>query len=154
MSIPQEAIDFVHSQKLMTIATFGDAPWAAAVYFVMDSDLNIYFISSPDTIHCQNITLNPNVAITITDSSQEVTDKKVGVQISGEAEQISGLESIKWFFKMFNKLNPGVSDILNFENYKNRVLESKVYKVTPKRLRFFNEKMYPDSEGESEIFNV
>ena len=60
----------------MVVATYGSHPWIATVYYTLDQDLNIYFLSDPNTIHCRQIAKNPKVAITIADSPQRPTSKK------------------------------------------------------------------------------
>jgi len=149
INLPQEALEYLNSQRLMSIATFDNEPWIASVYFVIDDDLNLYFISSPKTKHAQAIKSNPKVAVSIAASSQLITDKKVGVQITGTASEVGRIESIQWFFKMFNKLNPGLSEILNFDNYTKKVISSRVFKVEPKKIQFFHEGLYEDSEVEA-----
>lgn len=130
----------------MSIAVFADDPWICVVYYVMDENLNLYFISDPETEHSQAIAENNNVSAAIYDSHQEVSDKKVGVQIMGEVSVVGGLGKIKWFFEMWAKINPGNKDILNLKNYKNKILSSKVYVIKPRRIKFFNEALYGSDE--------
>ncbi|MBI3385403.1 dihydrofolate reductase family protein [Candidatus Gottesmanbacteria bacterium] len=87
--------NYLKSQHLISIATLGNEIWNCTVYFAIDDDLNFYFISKPTTTHCQNITKNQNVACTIVDSRQKVTDKKIGVQFNGIAERLTEVNDIK-----------------------------------------------------------
>lgn len=145
MNIPNELTNYLKSQKLMSVATYDERPWIAVVFYVMDDDLNFYFISDPETKHAKYIGHNPQTAVAIYDSAQVVTDKKVGVQMHGRAEIVSGLSQIEWFFKMWQKLNPGI-EVLTYPNYINKVLSSMVYKFVPHEIQFFNEALYPDTE--------
>jgi uncharacterized protein YhbP (UPF0306 family) len=139
-------LGYLKKQKLMTLATYSDKPWVATVYYVTDEDLNLYFLTSPETEHGQAIVKNKNVACNIADSHQKVIDKKVGLQIQGIASQVRMIKSIKWILKMWHKVNPGKEEILNLKNMKNKVVKARVYKVTPERFKFFNEKLYPREE--------
>ncbi|MCD8507476.1 pyridoxamine 5'-phosphate oxidase family protein [Candidatus Woesebacteria bacterium] len=73
----------------MVLATYGEHPWIATLYYSSDEELNVYFLSNPETLHCKQIVENPHVALSIADSPQEPSSKKKGIQIYGLAEQIS-----------------------------------------------------------------
>jgi uncharacterized protein YhbP (UPF0306 family) len=138
----RQLLTYLKSQNLMTVATNGDYPWAASVYFITDNSFNIYFLSEPTTIHCRNIQKNQNVACSITDSRQKVTDKKIGVQIQGSAHEESTAEKIRWMLGLWNKMNPGFEQVINLHNIQHRVIKSRIYKIIPKQIKFFNEKLY------------
>ena len=73
----------------MTLATCaGDAPWAATVFFASD-DLQLYFFSSPDSRHCQNLALNPKVAVTIQEDYHDWRKIK-GIQLEGQVALVDG----------------------------------------------------------------
>lgn len=135
----------------MSIATRGRNPWIASVYYVIDPDLNLYFISPPDSEHIMQIKSNPEVACAIADSTQGANDKKIGLQLFGEASQVRSLNKIKWMLKMYNKLYPGTREKINYKNFQTKVMTSRVYKVVPKRIKFFNQELY--GEDEEAIFN-
>lgn len=91
-------LEFLNRQRLMTLTTYGEGPWACTVYYVEDKDLNLYFISDPSSNHCQHIVKNPQVSCAIADSHQKVTDKKAGVQLKGKATQLSDPSEIQKFW--------------------------------------------------------
>ncbi len=144
--------DFLKNHKLMTIATHDEKLWIATVFYVADESLNLYFLTSPKTEHGQHIAKNGMIACNIVDSHQQVTNQKVGLQIEGTAEKVSVLESIKKVLQMWHATNPGKEEKLSFDKIKNKVIKMRVYKVTPNRLKFFNEKLY--SEEESKVFEL
>jgi len=148
----KELVDYLNTQKLMSVATFTDTPWAACVYYVTDNDLNFYFVSPPTSEHAQALEKNSQVACTIYNSGQNVEDKKIGVQLWGNSEKVSGIGQLKWFFKMWAKINPGNKEKINYKNYDTKVISSKVYKITPKRIKFFNEDLYQDEKGKCKVF--
>ena len=148
MQLPKEYFDLLNSQKLMAVATFGEHPWIAWVYYVADDQGNLYFISSPKTIHGQHIMQNQQVSCAIADTSQNPVDSKKGIQLFGTVDVVSGVGKLKWFFKMWAKIAPGTTDILNFKTFDAGKLESNVYRVTPTKIRFFNEALYQDAEAE------
>ncbi|MCH8182877.1 MAG: pyridoxamine 5'-phosphate oxidase family protein [Proteobacteria bacterium] len=78
--------DFLGSHTTMTLATSGeDGPWAAALFYAHDSDLNLYFISAKDTRHAADIERNPRVAVAVNAQHKDWSDIR-GLQIGGVAE--------------------------------------------------------------------
>ena len=134
-------LDYLNSQKLMSLATRGDYPWIASVYYVVDDDLNLYFISPADAEHSQQLAKNPEVAVNIADSRQEASDKKKGLQLWGITSQEWIIEKLKWMFEMYGRLHPSVKDIFTFERFQRQIMTSKVYKVVPQRIKLFDENL-------------
>lgn len=135
-------LSFLKSQNLMALATYDKKPWICNVYFVIDDNFNLYFISEPTTIHCKNISKNKNVTCSVADSSQKVTDKKIGVQIRGTAQRLDNLQKIRWMLAFWNKMNPGFETIINLKNIQNKVIKGRAYQIKPEVIKFFNEKLY------------
>ena len=64
----QQLLNYLKSQKLMSLATYDDEIAVCVVYYAVDDDFNFYFISPSDTQHYINISKNKNVACSIADS--------------------------------------------------------------------------------------
>jgi uncharacterized protein YhbP (UPF0306 family) len=145
-------LDYLKKHKLMTIATYSGKlgkPWVATAFYIVDGDLSLYFLTSPKTEHGQHMVENKYVACNIADTHQEVTDKKIGVQIQGTVSRVNAVLRIKWMFKMWHKINPGTEERLNYKNLKNKVISARVYKITPAKIKFFNEELYPSEESKT-----
>lgn len=136
-------LDYLNSQRLMTLATSNKKPWVATVYFVTDKDLNLYFVSSPQSKHCQDIDKNNKVACAIADSHIPNSGEKVGIQLQGIASQIKGWEKTKVFLKMWHKANPGAEKI-NIKNMQTGAVTSRVYRIKPTYIKFMNKKIFGD----------
>jgi uncharacterized protein YhbP (UPF0306 family) len=139
-------MDFLKSQRLMSLATHGQKLSVCSVYYAVDSDFNLYFISEPDSEHVQNIIANHQVACSIADSRQKVSDKKVGVQLRGKAQFVKGDERLRVVLAMWNRTNPGLKALINLKNIKKKVIDSYVVKIQPSEIKFFNEHLF-GSEG-------
>lgn len=73
MDIQKIALDYLRSRKIMTVATCNDnIPWACTVFYAVDSNFNIYFLSGGMSRHAKEIENNKAVAVVITDSNQKV----------------------------------------------------------------------------------
>lgn len=146
--------DYLNRHEMMTLATVSDEkPWVATVYYVVDDNLNLYCLTSPNTEHGQMMVKNKNVACNIANSHQIVTDKKIGMQIQGKAERVRGVKTIKWMLKMWHQVNPGKEKIINLENMRKKAISARVYKIVPVKIRFFNEGLYGSKEHETFYLN-
>src|SRR3989338_4416277 len=144
MNLKREINTYLKTQRLMAIATYGSHPWIANVYYIHDADLNLYFLSKTFREHCRALEENNVVTVAITDSHQPIYKPQKGIQLSGTAEQVHVLSQLTWMFKMWNKLIAG-SEGEVLKNPK-KFLEmgiSKIYKITPKRIKFFNTELCP-----------
>jgi uncharacterized protein YhbP (UPF0306 family) len=130
--------EYLDSQRLMSVATQGEHPWIANVYFVADDDLNLYFISPPEAEHSRHIAKNPQVACSIIDSHQPMGDDMKGLQLWGEASMEGVVTRLKTMFQMYAKLHPSVKDEFTLERLQQGIMTSKVYKVMPKRIKMFD----------------
>ncbi len=147
-------LSFLKDHNLMSVATYGEHPWIASVYYSFDDELNIYFLSSPTTLHCKQIAQNPKVAVSIADSHQKPTDLKKGVQLYGIAGQISDTAKIKHALRLW-KETLGVKDPeLSYENMVKKIVTGRMYKITPKRIKFFNQELFKNDDGEEPILEM
>jgi uncharacterized protein len=88
--LKQQFLDYLKSHNTMTLATCaGDLPWAATVFYASD-DLRLYFFSTPDSRHCQNLAANPRVAVTIQEDYKDWRKIK-GIQLEGKVALVDGV---------------------------------------------------------------
>lgn len=87
-----------------------DGVWVSDVIYVYDDDLNIYWMSDPQTRHSQAIDKNNKVAGTITISGQG--ENNLGIQFEGLAEKIDveRYDLVKKHYKKRNKPEPKEND--------------------------------------------
>ncbi len=150
----KHVLDFLKDHKLMAIATHGDFPWIATVYYTFDDNLSLYFLSNPNTLHCQHIHKNNKVAVSIADSRQNINQLKKGLQISGIAEQISDIEKIKHALKIWKDFLKVEDRELSYENMIKKVITSRIYKITPKRIKLFNQELFNVEDGEEPVMEL
>ena len=60
------------------------------VYFCYSEDLELYFLSEPRSLHCQNLLTNASMAVTIFDSSQKWGLSDRGMQLFGTCSEARG----------------------------------------------------------------
>lgn len=150
----KDILDFLVSKKLMVLATYGDHPWVASVYYSFDKDLNLYFISSPVTIHGRHIEKNNKVAAAIVDSHQKPSDVKRGLQIYGTVEKISGVNKIRHAIRLWKDfLNIQRPDI-SLENMKKGLYKGRMYKLIPKKIKLFDQEKFKVPDGEEPVLEL
>lgn len=138
----EELRAYLDTQQVMALATRGDRMESCTVFFSVDKDLNIYFISDPETEHCKNIRMNKEVACSIADSRQRVADRKIGVQIKGAAVELSDLEKVGAALAFWSKANAVGEAPISVQEIKKRAASSKAYRITPVEIKFFNEELF------------
>jgi uncharacterized protein YhbP (UPF0306 family) len=96
--------NLLHRHNTLTLATVGPAgePQAAAVFYAADDELNLYFLSSPDSRHSQNLAREPRVAATIQADGQEWREI-TGLQIQGTAAAVEGANEIDRIARLFTE---------------------------------------------------
>lgn len=86
---PEFVMDILEENRYLSLATTdGDEPWVAPVEYIVDGDLNFYFISKTSSSHVNHIEQNPVVGVAIFDSTQPSLNGR-GIQIRGSVEQYS-----------------------------------------------------------------
>jgi len=136
-------LKYLRTQYVMGVATSDKKGnlWPATVYYIVDDDLNIYFMSSPKTIHAQNIRVSSEVALIVADSDQNMSGDQIGIQISGICTRVRGVSHVKNLVDAYKKSKLKVGS-LTFVAFK-KAATSGIYKVTPKKIKYFNTKLYP-----------
>jgi len=139
-ALKQQIVDYLKSHNTMTLATCaGDVPWAATVFFASD-DLRLYFFSAPESRHCQNLTINQRVAVTIQEDYKDWREIK-GIQLEGSVALVDGvvekakamaIYAIKYpdVIKLFTNPDSGV--------FYKAFLKVKFYCVTPDKVFFID----------------
>ena len=99
--IEQIIRDYIPQIIHMSIASVRDnKPRVCEVHFSYDDDLNLYFVSSIDTRHGQELMTNPNIAGNIV--TQHHKDQKVRcVDFEGTATVLDGKEAEEAAYKAY-----------------------------------------------------
>jgi uncharacterized protein YhbP (UPF0306 family) len=146
--MPQLAVDtlvrrYLKEGKLLHIATVdGEQPWSCIVYYASDEDLNIYWISKPDTRHSRELSSNAKVAASIPIKFDDLT--VIGVQLEGDAELVEDASEVKDKSRIYSdKFGRGEQWYGDFIQGKN---EHKLYRVKPRLFVLFDRVNFPEQE--------
>lgn len=91
---------------LLTFATVGDdnMPHVSNSYYGYSPSLQLISLTSPASNHIKNITRNPQVAVSITNTMQLPTSKKTGLELIGTMRQAKGFEATKAYAQYLKKI--------------------------------------------------
>lgn len=88
-ALGDQVLAYLRDHRVITLATGDDSDlWASAVFYVNDG-FTIYFLSSPNSRHSQNLARIGRVAATIQEDYVDWLDIK-GIQLEGHATEIGG----------------------------------------------------------------
>lgn len=145
-------LSYLKSFDLLVLATQGESPNAATVYYGIDDNFDIYIVTPPSTEHGKNISLNSSVACVVVDTGQKMLENqtKIGVQIQGQVRELKDKTEMQKALEIWSK---GKSDVAEkfLEDISSGKKVSRPYKITPSEIKWFNEELYGE-EG-TKIFN-
>jgi len=143
VSVSDKVRKYITEHDTMCLASsYRGRAWASPLFYQVDSELRLYFISDPNTRHIQNALNNSGVAVSIFDQKQAWQSIQ-GVQIEGHLATVSDenrlhVESLYCEkFPFINKLLE-TTDNDDAKRVKEQFLASKFYVVTPDFVRFID----------------
>jgi len=134
---------FLDDHKLMAIATCSEkGMWIANVYFATDKNFNFYFLSEPKTRHCQDIKENKNVAIAIASYKDGNLSNRSGVQIVGDAFQVTNPLDMAKATTLYTKKFITSKGVVTKDNIQHKIIQSRPYIIKPKLIKFLSDELY------------
>lgn len=114
--------------------------WINAGYYAFDERLNIYYLTPPSSQHAKNLEINPSVAVSIFDSHQmDPTKPKQGLQIFGTWSLVSAID-LPGVTLLYAKRFPWLGSFIKHPlDWAKKILESRLYQITPKQIKIFDE---------------
>lgn len=138
--LKRQILDYIESHNTMTLGTcHGDLPWAATVFYASD-EFRLYFFSAPDSRHCQNLAINPRVAVTIQEDYRDWLKIK-GIQLEGKVLPVDSLVEKAKAMSVYARKYPDVMKV--FTNpaggvFYKAFLKVKFYCVAPERIFYID----------------
>lgn len=131
---------YLEDVKLMQLATARDnQPWLCNVWYVMDEDDNIYFISRETRRHSQEIADNPNVSCTF----HKWFERGLGEQgqalvIAGRAEKLTG-DAVEKPYTLYQARYPHLENFQALAHFQKEDGHHFFYKITPTEIVWWDE---------------
>lgn len=140
----QQILSYIETHNTMTLGTCHEnVPWAATVFFASD-EFRLYFFSAPDSRHCQNLTANTRVAVTIQEDYRDWQTIK-GIQLEGKVVAVDSVIQKGKAMTVYARKYPEVMKV--FTNPASGVfykafLKVKFYCVIPERVFYIDNEQY------------
>ncbi|MDB5168083.1 MAG: rnhA [Candidatus Saccharibacteria bacterium] len=121
---------------IMQLATSsGNKPWISTVYYVADSERNIYWLSLPERRHSKEVQVNPEVAVAIA-IKQDIP--VIGIQASGQVAVVDDPVRVEKMLALYVTKYKGAG-----KDFHQRFIDGKnkhqLYCLTPSLLVLFDE---------------
>ncbi len=145
MSIQSIYREYLEDVKLMQLATCRDnQPWLCNVWFVMDEDGKVYFISRENRRHSLEIGENEKVAGTFHKWFDEgLGQKGQALIVGGTARQLKLAECRKPF-TLYAKRFPKIVSFQTLERFLRDEGSHYFYEITPTEIVWWDEVNFPD----------
>ncbi|MBI3955630.1 hypothetical protein HY339_00040 [Candidatus Gottesmanbacteria bacterium] len=147
-SINKSLDTILSSNTLLSMASIKDGTesWIHTAYYAYSSKLSLYYLSSPSAQHSKNVEQSQSVAVSIFDTHQNPTDKKRGVQLFGTCHRAVGgevAEGLRLYTERFSWLANYIKEPRDFDK---GTLESKLYIITPRTIKLFDEAVFGEEK--------
>lgn len=152
MEHKQELLHFLKSQRFLVVGTQGEKPWIVNVFYGADDDCRLYFVSGEEENHSKHILQNPEVTFsTVWFNENDHTDRK-GVQGIGTCNIADTDADIETGVRLHNEHFPEFKERITHDYIRSDENKSRVWVITPKYIKFWNDGLYGDEEWEEFTF--
>jgi nitroimidazol reductase NimA-like FMN-containing flavoprotein (pyridoxamine 5'-phosphate oxidase superfamily) len=112
-SISDELRALAGRENTLVLATAADdgTPIATPLFYYADDELNLYWLSSPDSRHSRNLSVRPSVAVAIFAQVSNWREIR-GVQMEGVAEAVPDCETILAQYRRRFSLGPELDEVI------------------------------------------
>jgi uncharacterized protein YhbP (UPF0306 family) len=151
MSIPINKLslyNFLFNHKSIAVSCFDRSEiWVCNLYFAVDDEFNMYFVSSSDSRHCKIIIANPNIAFANNSYNSLDLGDRNGVQGTGKCYILQDQIQIQNAIELYNKAFPHSKNEITQDWILNNNSNSHLWKITPKTIKFWSDEDYGNAES-------
>lgn len=150
MTNKQVLLQFLQSQKLLVLATIDEnnKPWITNVYFSINEEFEIFFVSPLDAKHSKHIENNSEVAFSTVWFDQDDLSNRKGIQGTGICKLITNPIEIAKHLDSHYQYFPSWKDSINIKNILKKAITSRPFTIMPSYIKFWNDELYGDKETE------
>jgi uncharacterized protein YhbP (UPF0306 family) len=138
----KELLDFLKSQRIMTIASAEGGLWLATVYYGIAEDERMFFVSPKQARHSQQILQNPNIAFAVAWYDMESPGNRKAVQGLGACVMAKDERDIRMGVQLHNHNFPQFAHELTPEYVLHNTEGTSVWMIAPTYIKFWNDELY------------
>ena len=145
-------LHFLKSQKLLILASSdNDQPWVANVYFVVDDDCKLYFVSREGARHSQEMLMNPKVAFSSVWFDTTNFRNRKAVQGVGTCNVVEDEAGIMKALQLYHSNFLGSDKLITLEWLRNNEHQSCFWVIEPTYLKHWDDEQYGE-DGSKEFY--
>lgn len=119
-------------------------PWLCNVWYVMDEEDNVYWMSRKTRRHSQEIEQNPNIACTFHKWFDEgLGQKGQALVIAGKAELLTG-EGCRMPYELYAERYPALYDFQTLDDFLKDEGDHFFYKLSPEEFMWWDDFNFGD----------
>lgn len=147
----RSALRILRANRLCSIATVtaGNRAHIHTAYFCYSGDLEVFFLSDPDSQHCRNLARNSSAAITIFSTAQKWGGPDRGIQLFGSCQEARGRQATK-AARLYGKRFPAYSLAMRGQMREEKVRSLglgsyRLFRFRPMELKILDESDFGDA---------
>ncbi len=143
------ALSIIKANHLLSLGTFdqkGKQPCISSAYYAFDKNFCLYIWTDPNARHSLNIGKNLRVAVNIANTTQPWGSLLQGVQITGTAKKLSGMDALfagALYLKRYARASKYIKQLSDFSSKK---YQSRLYRIEIKTIKILDEKSFGKEE--------
>ena len=141
-------LTFLESHKLLALASYDQEIWITNIFYGIDKDFKIYFISNEETKHSKQIMKNKEVAFSVAWFNEKDHKDRKGVQGQGTCRIATTDEEITKGVQIHNDRYPEFAERIVVKWVKSKLNKSHVYVIEPSYIKYWDDKLYGKEEWE------
>lgn len=150
----QSLLKFLQDQNCVVIATIDEEnnPWVTNMYYASDNDFNLIFFTPPHTKHSEHTLNNSNAAFGLNWYNKDNLKDRMGIQGIGIYERVEDPLLISRFINTYHTKYPSSKTTLTEESMLMNKIASRLYRVKPKYIKFWNDKLFGEGNSKELFF--
>jgi len=138
----EKLLNFLKSQRLLIIASQDKDIWVSNVFYGIDDNFKIYFISDNKRKHSKQMLANPKVAFSTVWFNENNHEDRKGIQGQGICRPAADEEEIKKGVEMHNEFFPEFKENVSLETIK--LGKRDLWIIEPKYIKYWDDELYGD----------
>lgn len=139
----ENILKFLKRERLFTLAVLdgGNQPWMCNLYYGVDGNFNIYWVSLKNTKHSKQIYENKNVAFNIVWVNPNDLEDREAVQGTGIATEVKGIKETAIAIKSMINNIPEWTKWFKSKEFLESLTKAKIYKIKPSYIKYWNDRL-------------
>lgn len=148
LTLLSEAIfDILENNKLLALSTvFEKKIWTSTLFYSFDKEFNMYFVSEPESQHCQMISKNKVVSGAVYSSNSIWGTDIQGVQFEAIAERVSPASTLIHGASYLERFPVARKFFKSPKDFLSKTASVRLYRLVPQLIQLHDEVTIPEGD--------